>query len=428
MPWLIINHGMTDLHGTVSRYQTSALAHTLRRHPVVVLHGARQTGKTTLATLPEVSGDRAYLTLDDFETRDLAQRDPDALFIGRGHVTLDEVQREPDLLIAVKRAVDAGRRPGRFLLTGSANLLLMRRVSESLAGRAVYFQLPGLTWAEVEGREFGRNLAVLVRERSVEAVLCGLEPAPPPARPLSEAIMAGGYPVPSLSPDAGFRTRWFDGYMQTYLERDLREFSATGNLIDFRRLMQIAAGRNGALANMASLSRGAGLSPATARRYLGTLEVSFQLLRIPAYAVNRGKRLVKAPRLFWSDTGLAAHLAGIFDAGTLREGREWGAWLENWVCIHLLAFASLQTPRISLCHWRTAAGEEVDFVLESGRTPLPLEVKATARPRGDDARGLNAFLASYPEAPFGILACGCSEPHALSSRVLALPVADLLLG
>ena len=420
---------MNDLQETVSRYQTPALAHTLRRHPVVVLHGARQTGKTTIATLPEVSGgERVYLTLDDFQTRELAQRDPDALFIGRNRLTLDEVQKEPDLLLAVKRAVDADRRAGRFLLTGSANLLLMRQVSESLAGRAVYFQLPGLTWAEVEGGEFGRNLSLLVRERSLEAVLSGLEPAPRPSRPLQEAIMAGGYPVPSLSPDAEFRTRWFDGYMQTYLERDLRDLSATDNLVDFRRLMQIAAGQNGRLANTASLSRDAGLSPATARRYLGTLEVSFQLLRIPAYSVNRGKRLVKAPKLFWSDTGLAAHLAGIFDPETLQEGREWGAWLKNWVCIHLVAFASLQVPRVSLCHWRTAAGEEVDFVLECGRTPLPLEIKATARPREDDARGLEAFLDSYPEAPFGVLACGCSEPHAFSSRVLALPLADLLLG
>ena len=419
---------MSDLHAPISRYQTSALAHTLGQHPVVVLQGARQTGKTTIATLPEVSEERVYLTLDDLQTREMAQRDPDALFIGRNRVTLDEVQREPDLLLAVKRAVDGDRRAGRFLLTGSANLLLMRRVSESLAGRAVYFQLPGLTWAEVEGREFGRNLSLLVGERSLEAVLSGLERAPSPSRPLHEAIMAGGYPVPSLSPDAEFRTRWFDGYTQTYLERDLRDLSATDNLVDFRRLMQIAAGQNGRLANAASLSRDAGLSPATARRYLGTLEVSFQLLRIPAYSVNRGKRLVKAPKLFWSDTGLAAHLAGLFDAEALQAGREWGAWLENWVCIHLLAFASLQVPRISLCHWRTAAGEEVDFVLESGRTPLPLEVKATPRPRGDDIRGLEAFLDSYPEAPFGILACGCSEPHALSSRVLALPLADLLLN
>ena len=419
---------MIDLHDTIPRFQTPGLVDTLSEHPVVVLQGARQTGKTTIATLPEVAEERVYLTLDDLQTRELAQREPDALFLGRDRVTLDEVQREPDLLLAVKRAVDAGRRPGRFLLTGSANLLLMRRVSETLAGRAVYCQLPGLTWGEIEGREFGRNLAVLLQERSPEAVLSNLETAPPPDRALHDAILAGGYPVPTLHSDQTFRTQWFDGYVQTYLERDLRDLSATESLVDFRRLMQITASQNGRLANAASLARDAGLSPATTRRYLGHLEVSFQVLRIPAYAVNRGKRLIKAPRLFWSDTGLAAHLAGIFDAQTLRQGREWGAWLENWVGVHLTAFASLHIPRLSLCHWRTAAGHEVDFVVESGRALLPIEVKATARPRRDDARGLDAFLDNYAEAPFGVLACNCAEPHALSSRVLAIPIADLLLG
>lgn len=419
---------MSDLHSLVPRMQTPGLIKTLGHHPVVVLQGARQTGKTTIARLPELGAGRDYLTLDDLGNQEAARADPDALFLGRDRLTLDEVQREPDLLLAVKRVVDADRRPGRFLLTGSANLLLMRRVSETLAGRAVYYQLPVLTWAEIEGGRFGGNLGLLLRETSPDSVLRGLQTSSPPRRLLPDAILAGGYPEPTLHPDPSFRARWYDGYVQTYLERDLRDLSATDSLVDFRRLMQIAAIQNGRLANVASMSRDAGLSPATARRYVSHLEVSFQVLPIPAYAVNRGKRLIKAPRLFWSDTGLAAHLAGIFDAGSLREGREWGLWLENWICIHLSAYASLQTPRVSVCHWRTSSGHEVDFVLEAGRRLLPIEVKSTSRPRRDDARGLEIFLDSYPEAPFGILACGCSEARALSSRVLAIPIEDLLLA
>lgn len=419
---------MSDLQDPIPRIQTSGLIQALDDHPVVVLQGARQTGKTTIARLPALAEGRGYLTLDDLGNREIARSDPDALFLGRDRVTLDEVQREPDLLLAVKRAVDADRRSGRFLLTGSANLLLMRRVSETLAGRAVYYHLPVLTWPEIEGRQFGGNLGVLLREPSLEAALLGLQASAPPRRPLPDAILAGGYPEPTLHPDASFCTRWYDGYVQTYLERDLRDLSATDSLVDFHRLMQIAASQNGRLTNVASMSLDAGLSPATARRYIGHLEVSFQVLRIPAYAVNRGKRLIKAPRLFWSDTGLAAHLAGIFDAESLREGREWGAWVENWVCVHLTAYASLQTPRVSLCHWRTSSGHEVDFVLEAGRRLLPIEVKATSKPRWDDARALGIFLDSYPEAPFGVLACSCSEPRALTSRVLALPIEDMLLA
>lgn len=396
---------------------------------MVILHGARQTGKTTLALIPSIAQDRSYLTLDDLNTLDLARRDPAALFIGRDHLTIDEVQRQPDLLLTIKADVDRRRTPGRFLLTGSANLLLMEKVAESLAGRAVYFHLPPLTWAEMEGRSFGHTLDVLFKSRSVEEVLGALGEAPvKPGRPLPAAVFAGGYPVPALSEDVSFRAQWFDGYVQTYLERDLRDLSATDHLIEFRRLMQICAAHNGTHLNIASLASDAGLSPATARRYLNLLEISFQVARIPAYAVNRGKRLIKSPRIYWTDTGLAAHLAGIFSEETLSQGREWGTWLENWVGVHLLVYASLKSPRASVFHWRTSNGHEVDFVMEAGRRLMPLEIKTTSRPSRKDLRGLDVFLDTYPDAPFGVVVCQCEQPAALSSRVLALPLAWLLLA
>ena len=426
--WLYIIHGMNDLHDIVPRLQTSLLAGRLRDHPVVVLHGARQTGKTTLAQLPSVGRDRSYLTFDDFGVMDLAQRDPPALFIGRERITLDEVQRRPDILLTIKIDVDRNRVPGRFLLTGSANLLLMKKVSESLAGRAVYFHLPPLTWAEIEGRHFGGLLDVMLEKQSVEDLAACLPDAPAhPRRPLSGAILAGGYPVPALADDAAFRAQWLEGYVQTYLERDLRDLSSTDNLIEFRRLMQICAVQNGRTLNVASIANDAGLSSSTVRRYIGILETSFQIVRIPAYAVNRGRRLIKSPKLFWTDTGLAAHLSGMFTEEDLLNSREWGFWLENWVGAHLLVYASLRTPGVSISHWRTSGGYEVDFVIESGKKLVPIEVKATSRPSGRDLRGLEVFLDTYPDAPFGILACQCEAPRAVSSRVLAIPIAWLLL-
>ena len=420
---------MNDIHNIIPRIQIPLLQKLLRDHPVVILHGAMQTGKTTLAQTPSIGQDRAYLTLDDLDALDLARRDPAALFLGRERITLDEVQRQPDLLLAIKADVDRRRTPGRFLLTGSANLLLMEKVAENLTGRAVYFHLPPLTWAEMERRGFGRVLDVLLERPSLEEVLTGLDGAPVnPSRPLPAAVFAGGYPVPSLSNDVSFRSRWFDGYVQTYLERDLRDLSATGHLIEFRRLMQMCAAHNGTLLNIASLANDAGLSPATARRYLNLLEISFQITRIPAYAVNRGKRLIKSPRMYWTDTGLAAHLAGIFSEETLARGREWGTWLENWVGIHLMVYASLKSPRVSVFHWRTSNGHEVDFVVEAGKRLLPIEVKTTSQPSGKDLRGLDVFLDTYPDAPFGVVACQCERPAALSSRALALPITSLLLA
>ena len=419
---------MVDLHRIKPRLQSPILAQVLTQYPVVVVHGARQTGKTTLVQGPLIGRGRTFLSLDDFDVRDVAQSDPAALFIGRDCITLDEIQRQPDLLLAIKADVDRQRQPGRFLLTGSANLLLMERVAETLAGRAVYFSLPPLTWAEIEECGYGRTLDLLIGQETIDQVVRALPSSvPEPNRPLQEAVRAGGYPVPALAADAGFRARWFDGYVQTYLERDLRQLSAIDQLMEFRRLMQLCALHNGRLLNIASLAADAGLAAATARRYVNLLEISFQLTRVPAYAVNRGKRLVKAPKMLWTDTGLAAHLADIADSDSLVRGREWGFWLESWVGNHLLVWAGLRVPRLHITHWRTSNGREVDFVIETGRRLIPVEVKATPRPSSRDLAGLNAFLDTYEAASFGVVACPCPAPKVLSSRVIALPLNLLLL-
>lgn len=419
---------MIDLHNIIPRIQVSNLQTCLKEYPVVILQGARQTGKSTLARIPSIGFDRTYITLDDFDVLDTAKRDPSALFIGHDRVTLDEVQRQPDILLAIKADVDRNRIPGRFLLTGSANLLLMKNVAENLAGRAVYFHLPPFTWSELEKSKFGGLLDTVLEKNTVEELVSYIDfKEMNPRRSLSEAIFAGGYPIPSLSDDVSYRARWFDGYIQTYLERDLRDLSATGNLIEFRRLMQICASRNGRLFNSASIASDSGISQATARRYLNILETSFQIVRIPAYAVNRGKRVIKAPKLYWSDTGLAAHMAGIFSEESLVGGREWGLWLENWIGIHLLVYASLKTPRVSVFHWRTSNGHEVDYVLEYGKKLVPIEVKTTSFPSGRDVKGLDMFLDIYSEASFGIVACQCDTIRALSSKILAVPISMLLL-
>ena len=419
---------MSDLH-TVNRLQTKHLARMLEIHPVVILQGARQTGKTTLCQMPEIGKNRTYLTLDDYTVRDTAQRDPTLLFTGEKKITLDEVQREPDVLLAVKSAVDTRRENGRFLITGSAHLLLYRKVAESLAGRAVYFHLPGFTWAETEGRAFGQVLDALLAAASAESlVTAGLPGDVSVKRTLPEAVAAGGFPIPTLSKDTGFRAQWFDGYVQTYLERDLRDLSSVASVVDFRRLMALCAAQNGRLLNTASLARDAGLASATAGRYINLLEMSFQVVKIPAYEVNRGKRLVKAPKLYWADTGLAAHLAGFFSEEELTADRSWGNWIENWVAIHLLAYSSMKTPRAGVFHWRTSSGYEVDFVLQHGKRVVPIEVKSTSSPSGKHIKGLEAFLDTYEQSDCGFLICRCDKLRLLSKRTIALPIEHLLLN
>ena len=393
--------------------------------PAVVVSGARQTGKSTLARSfgqAESSSavgrtarpGRRYLSLDDLDVVDLARRDPGALVRGTGPITLDEVQREPELPGAVKREIDRHRRPGGFLLTGSANLLLMGRVSESLAGRASYLTLWPMTRREQKG--LGRcgtweRLFEAADDQWLEVV----SESGSTEDDWRALARRGGFPVPAVHLDTPEdRAIWFDGYVQTYLERDLQALSSIAALPDFRRLMRAACLGLGRLVNQSRLGRDIGLKQPTVHRYLKLLETSYLLVRVPAYSVNRTKRLVKSPKLYWGDTGLAMHLA--------QEEEPRGAHLENLVLHDLLAWRDSRSVRAEVLHWRATTGEEVDFVIEAGGQLLPIEVKATKRPRLADAAHLRAFRAEYGRAArSGLLLHEGKSLAWLTPEVLAAP-------
>lgn len=417
---MIIIHGVTKKSKLFPRALTAPLRRALRESPVVVVTGARQTGKSTL--IRELLGQpgRRYMTLDDLDTLERAREAPDELLAGRSPISLDEVQRAPELLLAVKRAVDQERRPGRFLLTGSANLALMQRVSESLAGRAVYLTVRPLTAGERAGRgRAGQWDAVLADPGRLEGVH---------ARFVLDArtVLAGGLPPALVARSAAARSRWLDGYVRTYLERDLQTLSTIENLVDFRRLMRVAALRTAQLVNQTDMARDAGLSQPTAHRYLNLLEASYLFVRVPAFAMNRTKRLIKAPRLFPGDPGLAAHLAGVQTFADAARANLVGPLLEAQVLLDLQVWQDGRTPRPELLYWRTASGEEVDFVIEAAGRLVPVEVKATHRPVLADARHLRSFLEEYPEARHGVLLHTGTRAERLAPRVWALPLAAVL--
>ncbi|MEP6941746.1 MAG: ATP-binding protein [Betaproteobacteria bacterium] len=398
---------------TLPRLVGAALRDRLKVMPAVVVTGARQTGKSTLVE-HLVPGKRRYATLDDLDVLDAARRDPEVLVGGAGPVTLDEVQREPGLLRAVKRAIDRDRAPGRFLLTGSANLLLMRQVSESLAGRASYLTLWPMTRKEQQGRgSCGRWEELLAAPDAGWGDL--LHSGDDTADDWRALARRGGFPTPALTlPHAADRAIWFDGYVRTYLERDLQDLAAISALPDFRRLMRAACLRLGQLVNQTELSRDVALPQPTVHRWLNLLETSYLLVRLPAYAVNRTKRLIKAPKVYWGDTGVALHLA--------QEEEPGGAHLENLVLQDLLAWRDSRVDRAEIGYWRTSTGEEVDFVLETGGKLLPIEVKATARPRLSDIKHLRTFRAEYgKKCRAGLLLHSGSMLEWLAPDVLAAP-------
>lgn len=402
------------MNGDKPRVASVALQRAARAMPVVVVTGARQTGKSTLVRHLAPTGDRPYFSLDDLDVLAQARDAPDDLVRRAGKMTLDEVQRAPGLLLAVKREVDRSRRAGRFLLTGSANLLLLHQVSESLAGRATYLTLWPMTRREQRG--LGRaGLWDDLLKADDKDWLDVLQAGGGEAEDWRLLARAGGYPTPALHmKDKDDRAIWFAGYTRTYLERDLQEISSVTALPDLRRLMRAACLRIGQLVNQTELGRDVALPQPTVYRWLNLLEVSYQLVRLPAYAVNRTKRLIKTPKLYWADTGLALHLAGL--------ERPEGPHLENLVLGDLLAWRDARLDPADVLYWRTAAGEEVDFVIESRGRVLPIEVKSSPTPRLRDAAHLQSFRQEYGRASrAGLLLHTGDRLEWLAPGILAAP-------
>lgn len=425
---MIIIHAVNRLQKTyLRRILEPVVDAALGQFPVVVITGARQTGKSTLVQNLASSALRNYATLDEMEILERAQRSPDSLLEQAADITLDEVQRAPRILLAIKRAVDKQRRKGRFLLTGSANLLLMRRVSESLAGRAIYLTLLPMSVREKRGIPDAEPWRMIVNAKSIGEITLALTEHLHTKEDWTASALIGGYPSVVLAESQDERTRWFEGYVRTYLERDLQDVASISALVDFRRVMSLSALRLGQIINQSELARDAGLSQATVHRYLNLLEASYQIVRVPAFTRSHTTRLIKAPKLYWIDTGLAGFLLGVASADELRVHRLAGAMLENLVYTQLLIWRETQTPRPEIYHWRTASGAEVDFVVQSRNGLLAIEVKMTSRAQMGDIRSLEVFLHEYSkDARFGVLLYGGDEVVALTPRIVALPVRAIL--
>ena len=398
------------------RWITPLLQDALNTHPVLVLTGARQVGKSTLLNKELPFAEWRYHTLDNLDTLAQAQSDPASLWAGSNRVVLDEVQRVPSVLLAVKQAVDEDPKRYRFVLSGSANLLLMQHVTESLAGRAAYFVLHPLTLGEQRQQSPSMLLRQLLSGHWPEET----SPAGDIVDPLP-LMLRGSMPGLVNLPNPTGWLRWWEGYILTYLERDLRQLSQITSLVDFRNLLQLLALHTGRVLNQAEIGREVGLAQPSAHRYINLVETTHLLERLPPYTAGRMQRLVKSPKIFWTDPGLPVYLSGFFDEDSLRNARELGSFFENLIYQHLRVHCEMMTPKARLFFWRTRQGSEVDFVVEQGRRLLAIEVKGTETPRYQHAEGLRAFLEAHPHAQGGILLHQGTSVRYLHDRILAIP-------
>ncbi len=407
-----------------ARSMERTLAQALREFPVVAIVGLRQSGKTTLARR---SKGRHYVTLDDLGALGAAQRDPRGFLQDLPRpVTIDEVQRVPNLLLAVKETVDRKRRNGEFLLTGSSRVELRKGVQDSLAGRLALLRMRPATWSEAAGRPAWNPVDRIFSCRTARdlAVAFPSGPALNAAR-----VLAGGLPPPVLKRSAAARVRWFAQYRSAYVERDVPPLMRVEEVSTFVRFLQLAAVRTSQTANHASLGRDTGISTDSSLRWLGILEATFLVDQAPPYWRNLGKRLVKTPKLHLGDAGVAASLAGIRDwPEALRQGMA-GPLLETLVFQHAQAFAEVSRAKTDLFHYRTHAGQEVDLVLSRGSRVVPVEVKLSRTASGNDGRGLEAFLGDFPkQAAFGILLYGGTEVVPMGRSLVAVPLSVFLEG
>jgi len=403
-----------------SRHIESLLTEALADTPVVLLNGARQTGKSTLAQALAARDGRRYLTLDDRVVLAAAKSDPAGFIAGlSGPVVMDEVQRAPELFLDIKAAVDRERTPGRFLLTGSANVLLLPTLADSLSGRMEILSLWPLSCAEMAG-EAGFNRADWLFDGDLSALAI----APCQRDALVGTMLQGGYPEAVARSTARRRSAWFDSYLQTILQRDVRDLANLEQLTELPNLLQLLATRSATLLNFAELSRASGISQTTLKRYFSLLETLFLIVRVPAWARNPGKRLVKAPKVFLPDCGLLAWLRDFSSDKLLGLPGLPGSLVETFVAGELLKHLAFSARGLSLYHYRTQSDVEVDFVLEDRLGQLTaIEVKASASVDGADFKGLRHLQETEAQAfRRGIVLYGGREVVGFSDQLYAVPL------
>jgi predicted AAA+ superfamily ATPase len=406
----------------IKRNITPSLLDALSDTPVLLLNGARQTGKSTLVkTISEREHPARYITLDDATVLAAVMHDPAGFLSGlSGPVVIDEVQRAPALFPAIKAEVDRDRRPGRFLLTGSANVLLLPRLSESLAGRMEILHLWPFSQGEIEG----------IRETFIDALFAArfhasATPKESPAA-LHARILKGCYPEAVSRAKDDRRGAWFESYITTILQRDIRDLAHIEGLTNLPRLLALIASRTPALLNFSELSRTLAVPQSTLKRYMTLLEATFLIQHLPAWSRNLGKRLVKTSKLVLNDTGFMSHLLGV-NKERLAERKFVGPLLENFVIMELIKQITWSVVKPTIFHFRTQTGQEVDIVLEdrSGKL-VGIEVKASSTVTAQDFKGLHA-LAEIAGKRFyrGIVLYTGAEDVSFGENLFALPVGTL---
>lgn len=388
----------------VTRNIEKILKASSRQFPSLIITGPRQSGKTTLLK-HLFSRSHAYVSMDDPAVRLMAAQDPEIFFQNyKPPIIIDEIQYAPQLFPHIKIMIDEKRNlAGQFLLTGSQIFPLMAKVSESLAGRIAVFNLLSFSLGEQFGFAMPHNIEIL-----------------------KERVIRGGLPEINLKKSLNLEV-WFSSYLQTYLERDLRQLRQIGDLNDFQRFLELLAAFNGQAVNLSNLSRDLGVAVNTIKAWISILEASGQVIIIKPFYMNKGKRIIKSPKVYFLDTGLLCYLSGIVSTAQVFKGPFSGQLFETIILGEIVRDFNARGKIPRIFWWRTSYGEEVDFIIEDRGKLIPLEVKLGAKSEANLIKGLSSFYALFPDKINAAYLINLStEKTILGRKVTSLPFFELV--
>lgn len=418
----------------IERHITPLIIQSLQHFPAVLVVGARQVGKSTLAKqLVEQGFLQDYHTLDDLTTLENINHDPDGFLQSISvPVAIDEIQRVPDLMRALKKVIDEDRAPGRFLLTGSANILSYPGVTESLAGRIDIITLEGLSVAEISKSPTPSTFIpdLFANQPIKEKVASWNKKIKQNTLTKDEMLVRlffGGFPECALKENAPFSARWFNAYITSYIERDVRDLSRLLDITAFAKLFRLLANRTGNLANIKNIAVDAGIDQRTALRYIEIFEMTYQVTLLKPWFKNSTKRLVKTAKSYLNDSGLACSLLGINSVEELGQHPMLGGLFETFMFSELRKLLDLEVG-IGVNFYRTHLGKEVDFVLHKGNNFYGIELKWSQSIGANDFKGLKDMISALDHNAFGVLLYTGSKVHVFSEKLVAVPIGLVLLG
>jgi len=388
----------------IKRLQTGILDKFLKKFPIVAVVGARQVGKTTLVR-DILKEKRKFVTFDEPVNIMLAEQDADSFLNQAGRLTIDEIQKVPSLFPAIKRFVDKSRKPGQFLITGSANITMLARISESLAGRVAFIEMSPFTVIESSHSQLRKTKMIEIistaGSKKCWQILCDINPK---SVSIEKYTFRGGLPPAFFENNNRMRQEWFKGYVRTYLERDVRDLSKIQKLYEYQKFLSLLAFRSAQIFNKSEVARDCGIPYTTAGHFFDLLLATYQVFTVQPYYRNIGKRLIKAPKLMWNDTGLAMFLQGLNTwEDACRLGRN-SFLVENKIAIELKTLLSVYESSAKLFYWRTSGGAEIDFVIERRGQLIPIEVKWRNTVKPKDLVSMQIFLKDFKDSsPWGMI-------------------------